>query len=146
MAILVLALVGNAMQSLGNLLWLTRNAGRSAEGDLRPAITPVPNGVMERIVVLASLLARSAVNIRGVPCAAMSLVLHVLKSVHGPASTKSLAPCPVLLLAIDCPAISAVPKNFPAATSVRDFAARHVLKGTATNVPWSRTAELIYWK
>jgi hypothetical protein len=65
----------------------------------------------------------------------MRLVLHVLKYAHGLASTKVLAPCPVLLLAIDYHAINAVTKSFPAVTSVQDFVARHAPKGIATNVP-----------
>jgi hypothetical protein len=76
----------------------------------------------------------------------MRLVLHVSKCVHGLASTKDLALCPVLLPVTDCHAIIAVAKNFPAVTSVQDFAVRYVPKSTATNVPWSRTHEWIYSK
>lgn len=138
MATPVPVLAGNAIprQTRGNVLFLTRNAGRSAGDDLEPVITPVTNRVtMERIVALVSLPVRSAANIPSVPYFATRLVLHVSKYVHGLASTKGLALCPVLLPVTDYHAISAVPKNFPAVTSVQDFAARYAPKGTATNVP-----------
>ena len=131
-------LAGSAIpgQKLGNFLSLIRNAGKSAGDHLELVITPVENSVtMERIVVLVSLLVRSAVNIRSVCYTATKRVLHVSRHVHGLASTKGLAPCPVLLLATDYHAISAVPENFPAVTSVQEFAARYAPKGTATNVP-----------
>jgi hypothetical protein len=123
-------------QKLGNSLSLTMNVGKSAGDHLELVITPVANGVtMGRIVVLVSLLARSAVNIPCVSHTATKLVLHVLKHVHGLASTKGLAPCPALLPATDYHVISAVPENFPAVTSAQEFAARLAPKSTATNVP-----------
>lgn len=137
MAIPVPALAGNAIpkRTSGNFLSLTRHAGRSAGDDLEPVITLVTNCVMrERVVAFASLFVRSAVNIPSVPYVAMRLVLHVSKCVHGLASTKGLALCPVLPPVIDCHAINAVPKNFPAVTSVQDFVVRYAPKGTATNV------------
>jgi hypothetical protein len=131
-------LVGNAIprQKLGNFLSLTRNARKSAGDHLELVITPVVNSVtMERIVVLVSLLVRFAVNIPSVCYAAEKRVLHVPKHVHGLASTKGLAPCPVLLPATDCHATSVAPENFPAVTNAQEFAARIAPKSTATNVP-----------
>lgn len=134
----VAVLAGNAIprQKLENFLSLTRNAGKSAGDHLEPVTTPVTSSVtMERIVVFVSLHVRSAVNIPSVCYTATKRVLHVLKDVHGVASTKGLAPCPVLLPATDYHAISAVPENFPAVTSAQQSAARLAPKSTATNAP-----------
>jgi hypothetical protein len=137
-AILVPVLALNAIpgQTPENFQLFIRNAGRSAEDDSELVITPVVSRVTkERIVVFASLLVRSVVNIRGVPYLAMRLVLRVLKPVRGLASTRVFALCLVRHLAINCHAISVVRRNFLAVISVQDFAERHVPKITATNVP-----------
>lgn len=137
-------LVGYAIprQTLGNFLFLTKNAGRSARDHLELVTTPVTKGVIvERIVVLVSLPVRSPVNTPSVCAAATNPALPVSKLVHGLASTKGVALCPVLLPATDYHAMSGVPESFPAVTNVQEFAARHAPKDTATNVPRGRTLE-----
>ncbi|KAI1914222.1 hypothetical protein LOZ65_005668 [Ophidiomyces ophidiicola] len=129
-------LVGNAIsrQRLGNFLSLTRNAKKSAGDHLELAITPVANDViMERIVALVSLPVRSAVSIPSACYTATNRALHASKHVHGHASTKGHAPCPVLLRATNYHVISGVPENFPVVTNVQEFVARHALKGSAIN-------------
>ena len=91
--------------------------------------------MMDMTVAHVSLLVRSAVNILSASFFATRRVLLVLNNVHGPASTKGLAPCHVLLPATDYRATSAVPGNFRVVTSARDFAVRLAPKNTATNVP-----------
>lgn len=122
---------------------LTKNVGKSA-GDLSEhAAIPVANrATMEKIVVPVSLPVRSAANIHSASYFATMHVLHASNGVHGLASTKGLALCPVPLPVISYHAINAVPRNFPAVTSVLDFAARRVPKSTAINVPTSRILEL----
>lgn len=135
MVIPVPVLAGNALTEQRGL-FLTRTAGRFAGDDLEHVITPVAERVtMERIADPVLLLVRSAVDIPSVLYFVASLVLLAPKYVHGLARTKDLALCPVRLPAIDYHATSAVLKNFPAVTSVQDYAARLAPKGTATNVP-----------
>jgi hypothetical protein len=97
--------------------------------------TPVTNHVtVERSAVPVSLLVRSAVDIHSVCYLATKRVLPVSKDVHGLVSTKSLAPCPVPLLATGYHAINAVRENFPAVISAQESVVRPAPNNTATNV------------
>lgn len=142
---LVLVRAGNAIPRTKwrYLQSLTKNAGKSA-GDLseHATILVTNRATTEKIVVPVSLPLRSAVNIHSASYFATRHVLHASNGAHGLATTKGPALCPVPLPVTSYHAINAVPRNFPAVTSVLDFVVKRVPKSTAINVPTSRILEL----